>query len=92
MIRSPLPYTETLKDGAPALLRLATAADAEAMWRLERAVVAAGHGVVRTLDDLPSQEAFTERLTQRLARPDRGDRGALVLAVDPAKGAVMAIP
>jgi len=48
-----LPRDVTLRDGRPARLRRVTLDDAEGLWRLQRALVADGRGVVLLPADLP---------------------------------------
>lgn len=55
-----------IKDGRTAMLRPASAEDADAYYEMERSIIEAGEGVVLSLDDLGDAELYRKRFAQRL--------------------------
>ncbi|MEL6180962.1 MAG: GNAT family N-acetyltransferase [Myxococcota bacterium] len=87
-----IPRTVALKEpGRSAHIRRAIVEDIDDLWRLERAVIEDGRGVVRTMDDLAPLNGFRARLAKRLHKPETETRGVLLVAVDPPTGLLMSI-
>jgi RimJ/RimL family protein N-acetyltransferase len=76
------PRTVTLRDGARAVLRRVTLDDAPDVLATERAVVAAGEGVVRDLADMPEDARAMRKLLKPWVEGERsGDSACMLVAV-----------
>jgi putative acetyltransferase len=70
-----------LKNGQSGWLRAARLEDGEALYAVERAIVASGEGVVRTLGGMPPAQEFVAHYRQIFQSALTGDQGITLLAV-----------
>lgn len=83
-----LPATARLRDGAEVRLRRSVLADADALWRMDGAIVRAGQGVVQIPEEIPvTSEPARDRLRWFVENPESlhlvaEEGGRLVGAVD----------